>query len=1460
MADRFSWFGWSVFAPATPLRKRRPHKQRHQRKFRFEPLEHRIVLAASDIVSPIWFESVAQVDRAGAVGELSAESAEVTSHLTAAGGSQSQDWIVHVDSTALGQIGSVNDTAELFESSQFDVEVLRGLGMEGQVLLRTSGAAAESVATWFAAAEWIDSFEQDAMVQLNATPNDPAYPSQLWGLTKIDAAAAWDITTGSSNVIVGVIDTGVNYNHADLAANMWMNPGETPGDGVDNDGNGFVDDVYGWDFANDDSDPMDDDDHGTHVAGTIAGVGNNGIGVVGVNWDVSIMALKFLGADGSGFTSDAVRAVNYATMMREQFGQNVRVTNNSWGGGGSSSSLVSAINNGGDAGILFAAAAGNDGVNTDTTPHYPSANNSQYIVSVAATDSNDNLASFSNFGVTTVDLAAPGVSIRSTVSNGGYANFSGTSMATPHVAGVAALAWSVAPNASVTEVIQAVYDGADPVAGLNGQVATGARLNAFNTVQALAGGEPIARDDSGTTQVNTAVTIDVLNNDSTGGSGSLSISAVTQGSNGAVAIDAGNTVTYTPTGGFTGNDSFSYTVVGSGGGQSTATVNVTVTPPQQTDTFTSNQQVSISSSGTPTVSSNLNVSGVTSTVFDVDVVIDITHTWDADLQISAIAPDGTRVLLADNRGSNGDDFSGTTFDDQASSPISAGSAPFSGSYIPEESLAAFNSATVNGTWTLEVADQANQDGGTINSWSVVITSEAAPSNAPPTAVDDSASTLQDIAVTIDVLANDSDGDGDALSVASVTQGANGAVSINGDNTVTYTPNAGHTGGDSFTYIASDGNGGTDTAAVNVTIDQAGTTYFVDADADTFVAGGSKADRNYGMNSKLYLRNGASDSSDREAYVRFDTSSVNGALQRAVLALTPSKLTGDFENLVFRVRLVDDAGDNWNENSITWNNRPTSAGAEVTFGGSQFVVGQPVEVDVTSLVNQASHANNLVTLHIDVTAAPESSRWVKFESRSHATLGPILNLTVAAAPNTAPIANDDAATTDEGVGVTIDVLANDSDADGDSLSTTDVTSPSNGAATINPDGTITYAPNTTFSGSDSFDYTISDGNGGTSTATVDVTVNAVVTVGPQLHAGILSNIGTETWTTVTLPQSYTSMVVVATPVYDSGPPITTRIQNVSGNSFQIKIQSVDGNNTVLTGSEVQYVVAEAGVYTQAEHGVTMEATTYVSTVTDGKNSWNGEQQTYANSYASPVVFGQVMTTNSAEPSMFWARGSSQGSAPTGSTLFTGKHVGEDSNRTRADETIGYIVVEAGSGSVNGVGFTAAVGAATIRSVDNGSYTYSISGVSNPASAVLTQAGMIGGNGSWSILRGSNPVNGNTLNLSIDEDQFNDTERRHRGEKVAYWVFESFGTSAADQEAAVGQSLVSESADECELSMQSGYQTEENRRERSRRAHRHLNSGAESRSLRHVARPSELSIEDRDASTVDSIFSGDWDWLF
>lgn len=329
--------------------------------------------------------------------------------------------------------------------------------------------------------------EPNYIVSIDNTPNDPRF-SDLWGLhntgqtggtvdADIDAPEAWDNATGSQSILVGVIDTGINYNHVDLSANIWTNPNEIPLNGMDDDNNGYIDDIHGINAITNTGDPLDDNGHGTHVSGTIGAVGNNGIGVTGVNWDVQLIGCKFLNSGGSGFTSNAIKCFNYFISLKNA-GQNVLVTNNSWGGGGFSQALKDSM----VGPILHVAASGNGNSDTDIIPHYPSSYDLENIVSIAATDHNDIYAGFSNYGATTVDLAAPGVSILSTWVNGGYATISGTSMATPHVAGAAALVWSTNSSLTPVQVKDRIMINADPLPSQSKQTITNARLNVFNIV------------------------------------------------------------------------------------------------------------------------------------------------------------------------------------------------------------------------------------------------------------------------------------------------------------------------------------------------------------------------------------------------------------------------------------------------------------------------------------------------------------------------------------------------------------------------------------------------------------------------------------------------------------------------------------------------------------------------------------------------------------------------------------------------------------------------------------------------------------------------------------------------------------------------------------------------------------------------------------------------------------------
>lgn len=371
------------------------------------------------------------------------------------------------------------------------------------------GKSLKEVAAIYAADPDVAYVEPNYKVYASAIPNDPQY-GDLWGMPRINAPEIWDQATGSSNILVAVIDTGILRTHEDLAANMWQNPGETGLDDkghnkatnkVDDDGNGYVDDVYGWDFANEDNNPTDDDGHGTHVAGTIGAIGNNAKGVVGVNWTVRLVALKFLGV-GGGTTENAIRAVQYATTAIP----GVRLSNNSWGGGGYSQALRDAIDAAGAAGQLFIAAAGNESMNNDLIPHYPSSYSCANIISVASIAQSGSLSSFSCFGLTSVDIAAPGSDILSTWSDGGYNTISGTSMATPHVAGAAALLWSMYPALSRGDIQSAILAGARANPALTGLVATGGELDLVLAKKkmnrpVITGGAYVSVEESATTNL-----------------------------------------------------------------------------------------------------------------------------------------------------------------------------------------------------------------------------------------------------------------------------------------------------------------------------------------------------------------------------------------------------------------------------------------------------------------------------------------------------------------------------------------------------------------------------------------------------------------------------------------------------------------------------------------------------------------------------------------------------------------------------------------------------------------------------------------------------------------------------------------------------------------------------------------------------------------------------------------------
>lgn len=382
-------------------------------------------------------------------------------------------------------------------SSRLGVEVVERIRPE-MVLVRSAEVGASSLRALelrLRESAFVSRVEPNYIYRAFKLPNDPDL-AKTWGLKNTGAAdsaggigiagidigaeKAWDITTGSKSVVVAVIDTGIDFSHPDLKTQAWVNEKELNGKpGVDDDGNGLVDDINGYNFANGKGDSTDDNAHGTHCAGTIGAKGNDGKGLVGVNWNVSMMAVKFLDKAGSGSLANAIKSIDYARKM------GANVMSNSWGGGSASALLKTAIEEAAKSGILFVAAAGNDSNNNDANPSYPASYEVDNVLSVAALDNRGALASFSNYGAKTVHVAAPGVNIVSTVPGGGYDSYSGTSMATPHVSGIAALLLANNPNLSYRELKRSIISSARPLYTLRNRVASTGIADAYYALTGL---------------------------------------------------------------------------------------------------------------------------------------------------------------------------------------------------------------------------------------------------------------------------------------------------------------------------------------------------------------------------------------------------------------------------------------------------------------------------------------------------------------------------------------------------------------------------------------------------------------------------------------------------------------------------------------------------------------------------------------------------------------------------------------------------------------------------------------------------------------------------------------------------------------------------------------------------------------------------------------------------------------
>ena len=518
----------------------------------------------------------------------------------------------HASATA----GSIAQ-AEQDEDVDSDEEV-GGIGVR---LFHSRGKDVATLLTELKARSDVAYVEPNYIIHADLIPNDPSF-SSLWGLRNtgqviggvagtpgadISATAAWDITTGSRANVVAVVDTGIDYTHPDLSANIWSAPTSfTVTIGSQN--ITCAAGTHGFNAITNTCDPLDDNNHGSHCSGTIGGVGNNGVGVAGVNWTASIMGAKFLNSGGSGTTAGAINAIEFTIQAKQIFGPaaNVRVLSNSWGGGGFSQALLDEINRANTNNMLFVAAAGNNGSNNDTLPFYPAGYNAPNVVAVAATDNRDQIASFSNFGAASVDLGAPGVNVLSTTIGNTYSFFSGTSMATPHVSGAAALVLSVC-SLDTAALKSNLLNNVDPIPSLSGITVTGGRLNVNKAILACNAPPPpdFALSASPSSQTvapgaSTSFTATVTPSGGFAGTVTFSASGLPAGAgasfNPASVAGSGSSTMTVTTSGTTAPGSYPLTITGTSGSlvhttsvtlivsSATGDFSLSATPPSQTIT------------------------------------------------------------------------------------------------------------------------------------------------------------------------------------------------------------------------------------------------------------------------------------------------------------------------------------------------------------------------------------------------------------------------------------------------------------------------------------------------------------------------------------------------------------------------------------------------------------------------------------------------------------------------------------------------------------------------------------------------------------------------------------------------------------------------------------------------------------------------------------------------------------
>ena len=1122
--------------------------------------------------------------------------------------------------------------------------------------------------------------EYDYMIKENAVPNDPLF-SQQWGLESthetnpdIDAPMAWDITTDSSDVVVAIIDTGIDYTHPDLVDNMWTNVLETPGDGIDNDLNGVIDDYYGFDAHNDDGDPMDDRGHGTHLAGIIGATGNNGVGVAGIGWNANIMAIKHLGDNGTGSISDAIEAIEYVISMRER-GVNVKVTNNSWGGTTYSQGLSDAIGALADQDILFVASAGNDVDDLQQTPHYPSNYKQSNILVVGMHDSVNSKVATSNYGEAVVDISAPGQNILSTAldsgatvcqdtNSDGYSFCSGTSMSAAFVSGVAALLSDTHQNDTYQDLIDRIVRSSKPsivttrfAIPWTGQSATGEILDAHGalTYQGLtASPRKFLIEAERPFFFQTPIEIDEL----------LTISSLS---------DSAKTWSL--------QSDVEWMSVDQPGG-----------------------------SAIPDQSSGIQL--------DIDYEFDFGVT--------------TGHIMVDDL---------TELNDEFSIPVSV---------VTRLRALQLTENKVNSPVFIDEMGYA-----------VDVEDDVAVISAPGEALD------AEFGGSVYVFRRHSENNWvleqtltpDAP-VAGYRFGSD--VAISGNHIVV-------------------GSQGDDSATSN-----AGSAYVFKFDQGTWV-----------QQQKLLPTNASQGDAFGEV-VSIDNNLMAIGAPQVAITFAPGAELRRGAAYIYRLE-----ADQWNLEAKLQQadvNEYTRFGSTVSISGSRVAVG--AQFYPTESFNTSGRAYTFVYQDGAWSVENRFDPFEDFISSMGAAVALQNDELLIGAPdssNDTPIrvgaalfytfsngawnfnqriTPPDIKTEDVNFGLNLDF---DQDRIVVGVSSKNIEAINSGEAFVYervgnqwvPDGRITPTDAVEFQQLN-FGRDVAVSGSNVVVGSGLITASRIDTAGyiyelprpiPHLETMTVNNVDAN-WTTVNVQNKYQQMVPVCTLHYqNNAAPVVIRMQNVSANSFEIKLQN-PGDLDQVFADTVYCMVAEEGVWTLPD-GTKVEAAKVDSTITDSRQQgWNGETQTFGHSYGSdrPIIFGQVMSYNDPRWSVFWSVGSKRFLPINKSNISVGKHVAQDSDGDRLDEQLGYIIIEAGEGQVDSTSFETNLISRQIANLGSDNNVVDLSFSVLPAFAMTSQSGMRGTDGSWSILEGFDGLAQGQLRIALDEDQIADQERLHTAEYV------------------------------------------------------------------------------------------------